>query len=616
MIDTLKLGNQGISKVYLGDQLLSALYLGTQLIYRSTNPAVQHKLSIIVTGLTDTYNLYVNGEILPSNDLYFNNDLILDGVTVNADNYDITPLKYDNVIMTQDRTLVYSGVTIITPVITFSTIPNIVDGDDDSILSVTSNNPNAPIVLTSLDTSIATVKKLGKTWYLHPVSNGTATIRASQVASAGYGAAANVDKTVTVTANNFDLASVSNTLLGWYDVANADNTLVAGKMSVLKNKVSSIAPDMIQSTDANRPSYFATGGVGNNPYINVNGKTLQAIVSPTTPLPFTFYLVLKQNDTTISPVNTGKKLLQFGADIYDGLSVIQKTGQLPTVQMASFAQYHDVPSVYQTDWNILSGVLGGTGNYFRINNDPKYVMFAVPTNQNQIQRFLLGGANTDVAFILIYNGVVSDASDLLIRKKIRAMKNLENTPTLISFGDSIVFGQLAGIPEHQGYVPLASAESGRINTNYGIPGATVIGQNISFEVVYVNAFQNNPQNAILYIAYGANDARVGNGHPPSNWKSTLKSKIQLLIDYGYDPSQIILGTAPYVSSVVTLPEFVQLISEISTELGTKFFNMYAYGLANGGDLLLENDGAGGQVHPDTAGMRIYANGLKTIINQI
>lgn len=536
-------------------------------------------------------------------------DIPVDGLEVRVKAIGLNP---PSAILT--NTSPFTGLT--QSVITFANIANLVDGDDDSILSVTSNNPNSPIVLTSLDTSIATVKKLGKTWYLHPVSNGTATIRASQDASAGYSAATNVDRNVSVTANTFDLSSISNTLLGWYDVDNTDNTLVSGKMSVLKNKVVSIAPDMIQATDANRPTYFATGGVGNNPYINLSGKTLQAIVNPTTPLPFTFYIVLKQDDITITPVNTGKILLQFGEAIYDGLSVIQGAGKLPTIQMASYAQYHDVPSVYQTDWNLLSGVLGGTGNYFRINNEPKNVMFAVPTNQNPIQRFLLGGANTDVAFILIYNGVVSDANDLLIRKKIRALKNLENTPTLISFGDSIVFGDLANIPEHQGYVPVASSETGRILTNYGIPGATVIGQNISFEVVYVNAFLNNPQNAILYIAYGANDARVGDKHPPVNWKSTLKSKIQLLIDYGYDPTQIILGTAPYVSSVVTLPEFVQLISEISTELGTKFFNMYAYGLANGGDLLLQDDGAGGQVHPDTAGMRIYANGLKAVINQI
>lgn len=140
MIDTIKLGNQGISKVYLGDQLLSALYLGTQLLY--SNPVVtpvQHKLSVIVTGLTDSYDLYVNGEKLSSHDLFFNDNIILDNVAVNSDNWTITPLEYDNVIMSQDRTLVYSGATFIIPDAPTNGIV-----DDDANTFAFTLNPNYP----------------------------------------------------------------------------------------------------------------------------------------------------------------------------------------------------------------------------------------------------------------------------------------------------------------------------------------------------------------------------------------------------------------------------------------------------------------------------------------
>jgi hypothetical protein len=92
------------------------------------------------------------------------------------------------------------------PVITFNALPNKTVGDVPFELGATSTNTNTPITFTSSNSGVVSVSYNTGKWMASIVTAGTATITASQVASAGFTAATPVQRTITVAAATASLA--------------------------------------------------------------------------------------------------------------------------------------------------------------------------------------------------------------------------------------------------------------------------------------------------------------------------------------------------------------------------------------------------------------------------
>jgi hypothetical protein len=83
-------------------------------------------------------------------------------------------------------------------VITFGALPAVTYGDADFDVSATASS-GLPVTLTSSNTAIATVTKVGTgIWRIHIVSGGQVTIAATQAGGTPYAAATEVDQTLTV----------------------------------------------------------------------------------------------------------------------------------------------------------------------------------------------------------------------------------------------------------------------------------------------------------------------------------------------------------------------------------------------------------------------------------
>lgn len=397
-----------------------------------------------------------------------------------------------------------------------------------------------------------------------------------------------------------DPTSVSN-IVAWYDVTDAASvTQSSGLVSQLNDK-SGNSNHLTQGTGGSQPTYTATGGSNNKAHVTfVSGKSLSKTVS--TALPYTVYVVLKQN----SIVNNGL-LLNFHTGNANGLAQNTVSAWSPggTTGVTLETNYAGITvfNNYKTDYAAFRFEFqSGSNAKQRINKEP--ILYSIIDAGSVGMSNITIGKDTSFDFheMIIYSGYVSQTDDFNITNYLYIKYALTNYDNIVALGDSITAGNEASVINQLGYMALTAFSKSKNLYNYAIIGASIYGSTgLQTQLLKANSYFNN---GWVVMNYGTND--VIN----SQWIIDYEYFIQQIVSFGYSKSKMIIlspnyQTGPASGKVAALPP---TISQIASDMGITFCDMWTYTSNNGGSSLL-NDGT----HPNDTGHRVMANYLKTFI---
>lgn len=392
----------------------------------------------------------------------------------------------------------------------------------------------------------------------------------------------------------------------------APSVTLSGSDLVQVNDISGNGNHFTAPESGYRGVYNGSGGPNGRPYAAFTGDDYIQGHPIDGESHWTMYIAFRQS--SFVALDT----LAVFHQLYDS---IRKRSDIQPVyfSLANNAQYANYMNANRLNrWQIMSTMFSPVANSMRINNENKLTNTSTGLVVNPAQYVTImgptSGGTHDVAYVVIYTGTPSDADDSQIRAFLKTKIQPPENISAFFFGDSITKGE--GVGPMQSFAFLTSQGAGGLDAqiyNYGVAGSIVapwMGQlgNTNFADTYVNAIADTYEGNYVVVAYGTNDASGGNT-ADATWKSQYKDLVQNIINYGYDPQKIVMGTPPYQSLRPTMPSFVEKIGEIATELGTKFYDAYADTLANGGDSLLY-DG----IHMNAAGHAIFAAGVLDVIN--
>ena len=90
-------------KVYVGIQEIAKVYIGSQQVYQIE--IEEFTLTIVITGLPEVYELYVNGVLWPDNEMTYPSGTILTDFTPTVDGYTIAPPSIGEILMDEDKSV-------------------------------------------------------------------------------------------------------------------------------------------------------------------------------------------------------------------------------------------------------------------------------------------------------------------------------------------------------------------------------------------------------------------------------------------------------------------------------------------------------------------------------
>lgn len=204
---------------------------------------------------------------------------------------------------------------------------------------------------------------------------------------------------------------------------------------------------------------------------------------------------------------------------------------------------------------------------------------------------------------------------------------------MIGFGDSITAGTGA-TTEAQRWANIVASTRGWSLINSGI-SATVLQNTVQNTVAVIGgAVTNNGRDTAatrvtqytpgrVCILYGLNDLRLNDAAiSAENYQNDLGEVVDAIVTAGTPANQIVIGSPPYIPSdsyAENAPwnggtaekhaTYVAAAAAVAASKGTKYIDVYAWMLANGGDTLISADG----IHPNDAGHAQIAAAFLSVI---
>lgn len=455
----------------------------------------------------------------------------------------------------------------------------------------------------------------GGVWNLH-VRNGDAVNPGSGTTISGVGTSAS-PKVISVQDSSFYFkpTDVSNCQL-WLDASDAASvTLDASDLVGQINDKSGNARHLTQATTGNKPLYKYSGGSNNLAYIQMQSGKRLGINSIAISQPFTYYIVLKQNSFTNNAM-----VLDFNNGTTNGLAQYSAGASFQSICMVAAANwaYQTQNHFYNNNWGAYGFIVNGATSNATLNDSLNMPVYYGITNSNYLPNpgtagttnIYLGGntsattATFDFHELIIYSGIISEPDDKKIKAYLRRKYAISAADYIAWYGDSITQGFNSTNNNLSSFAALVSSEKGKQNINYGVTSTTVFrgGTANNFINTVRGALYQNTGYAVTM--FGVNDAVID-----AEWKSVYKSLIKRLLDINYTPSKVIICSTRYKSTEATKGAQIQTYcSQIASELGITYADVWSYTQANGGDSLLSD-----ALHPSDTGHRVIADYLKTFI---
>lgn len=416
--------------------------------------------------------------------------------------------------------------------------------------------------------------------------------------------------------NPNDVTAVKN----WYDVTdNAAIVVNTGRVTQLTDKKGT--RNLTESLTL-FPQYSASGGANNHPYITMNeNQYIADTVGDWTGIGGAIlFVVMKLTDLTpylnglgdyrnaivgFSGRNAG---LVMNTASYDEsyMPMIYDTGG-----NTHFTVYKNA---LNTDWQIVIMKCFSNTEYY-LNSQPPGLTCKTNISAQGPAQICLGYIGLTARFqcseLLFADSTITQQQELGIVKFLLNKYTIEPKQFIHCFGDSLTAGSCAPADN---WVYMVSAERNLQLVNYGIGGSIIQPNNGSTGVtnknlidLYQSAFNWAYSGQWICFMYGVNDTNQGGIN--ATWKQLYKNILQQFLDFGCDPSKMILSIPPSTSvRQATMAQTNAYIAEIADELGIVLYDANARFIANGGDSLFADS-----LHPSSDGNRVYADGLELII---
>lgn len=224
--------------------------------------------------------------------------------------------------------------------------------------------------------------------------------------------------------------------------------------------------------------------------------------------------------------------------------------------------------------------------------------------------------------------------DYLYNKWDIASQNDTTPVTMLAVGDSITAGTGASDAAHR-WTNLVKAAGGYdVLYNNGVSG-TVLQNTVQNTVAVIGGavtsnLRDNRDTRIsyyspdyLFILYGLNDLRLNDAAFTSAlFQNDLQEIVQQAKAYGTPAAHIVIGSPPYIpaASYTLAPpwdgatagkftDYIAACAAVATAEGTKYIDVNAWMIANGGDTLIGPDG----IHPNDAGHDAIADAFLSVL---
>lgn len=407
-------------------------------------------------------------------------------------------------------------------------------------------------------------------------------------------------------------------LVAWYDPTDAASVIRTGSnVDELQDKSSNA--NHLWYSSVNRPTWSATGGSNNLPYVQILGSASQELINGTVlaiPQPFTIYMMAKQTSFV-----DGKFLLGLDADNnnwigYNSMSFGNMIG------LNAGATYGRKVNGVNTKWQLLCSTFNGAYSRFSVNNEAFRRDGGVgspPEGTAGTGNLIRIGfwpyykmSDIQVQEIIILSEEPSESVDQSIRNYFTQKYVPVPNDFIVWFGDSITTGASATDVNRDGFFKLVNDHFGWDCVNYAVPGSVAVptvlhpgitGEN--FADRYDWPLNVDISNFWMFYGHGTNDHS-----PDSAWKATYKSLLQQHIDAGANPAKMIMGGSYYhASGESTSASWIQ---DIASEMGLHYLDGYTHMAANGGSSLMNVD----DLHPNDAGHIVYADMIIDLVESL
>lgn len=427
-----------------------------------------------------------------------------------------------------------------------------------------------------------------------------------------------------VVAPGFTPASVPN-LEGWWDVSDAANISISGGSLVQLNDKSGNGRNLnTADITLSLPTYSASGGPNNLPYIQFDGTHNLVYASANIFVPVIVYMLMRITSLTKSLLGGDyrKSICTFsGRQVGIVMDDSPSIGYAPWIYVNG--SYNNNPMSYSNgqnmNWQVMTADFLSASpaiTPLRFNNEPPGITCLNYAGQSGVLDLQFGASGFTAQYQLteciIVGTSISQADDNAIRQYLLSKGSIAVKPQLRCYGDSLTAGFC---DPSQNWPYLVCANKGLDIVNYGFGGTIVFPNNGSsgvagqnFVDVYNNEFAYGPYEGQYGVFFfGVND--VNQGGINSAWKTTYQGYLQSLIDRGYDRSKMILVTPPSTTANAagraTLNTY---IADIATALSINHYDAFTDFNNNGGDSLFSDT-----LHPNAAGNVLEAAAIESFI---
>lgn len=393
----------------------------------------------------------------------------------------------------------------------------------------------------------------------------------------------------------------------WIDATDLSTvqTDSSGKVALITDK-SGNGRDMAAS-GGTTPSVVFSDADNGLPALSMDVNTAIKATFTGITLPFTIYLYVKQTGAY-----NGGQVVDFGNGFTGGIGQKISAGVTTTSIILGSTNVPNSPTLPQyykvNKWCLYCFSMDASGVVTcSIDNGP-FIQYgsAGTTVPTQVQ--LGGGVVTgnDLMYVqemFIFNAQPSAQQHIQI---CHYFFNKYYTPfakTYIAFGDSFTLGADASNIGTTDYVSLIRINKGWDTYNIGYSGAsigyaTALGSIMLSGHYRLFAISTNKSPYITFT-YAANEGTVD-----ANWKAMYKQLIQYFITLGCDPNRLCI-VSPLANDTLRplYPQITTYCSQIAAELGIKYADCRATGIADGRNFF---NGTSDGLHPNDAGHAVMA----------
>lgn len=365
--------------------------------------------------------------------------------------------------------------------------------------------------------------------------------------------------------------------VAWYDAS--DFATITVNQSGSQSRITQITDkstsgfNLLQSDTTKSPTFQYNGGANGQAYISIGANNIITAASATIAQPYSMYIVV--NLKTF--VHQGD-LFQMGAATTNGIATYgpDTRGHYSLTGVASFAWQKTDAMNARTGWQLYKVTFNGTASNVEMNAQLKWREFYQSllnigsAGATQIQMGTVGGPQFGMEEVIIMNHAMSDLDDRSIKDYLFLKWGLSNNDFISWYGDSHTSGSaLANFDSVAAYVVTDTLFKDYYN--YGIATTEVyLGAN-SFQ--FTSNYMKGGNNGWVVIGYGTNDFCLVTA---ANWKANMEAIIRKFINYGYARYKIIVTSPPYQPVKTCLAGEVAILTQIASELGITFVDLWTY----------------------------------------